>query len=467
MIAKTTIDPQALAEELLQKLVFQPDASAGVTAANLSGSDYLLRFWQGGWYLWQNGCFKPLTDTDTRLLVTAFLQERIEPDEEAPRITTNFVNNILLNAAAMCYLPSERLLNSWPSGDEHCGKQTLCVKNGLLVYDNDGTAKLIDWTPRYFSTVKLDYDYDAEAKCPLWDAFLNDSMLADAEYIKVLQEFCGYVFRPDLREQKFLLCTGEGSNGKGVFFDVLTALVGKPNCSDVSLVRFNQPFSLYGTLGKLVNMASESSHIIEHEAENILKGYVAGDSLCFERKFKDPIFAVPTAKIIIATNSKPRFNDRTRGMWRRILLIPFDKVVADEDQIKTLADNLKTELPGILNWALAGLQRLNKQGGFTVPQRAAGLLEEYRRESDPARAFLSEYYAPSSNGEAVVCAEVYGSYRQWCEQEGCKPLGSRMLGRQISRLYADVERKQVRIGFDRQWQYAGLMPICHHEDVLE
>jgi len=156
---------------------------------------------------------------------------------------------------------------------------------------------------------------------------------------------------------------------------VLAGLYGKPNCSDTSLVRFNQPFALYSTLGKLVNMASESSHIIEHEAENVLKGYVAGDTLMFERKFKDPVFAVPTAKIIIATNSKPRFNDKTYGMWRRILLVPFDKVITEANQIKNLADELKTELPGILNWALAGLARLNKQGGFTLPHRAGPCLK--------------------------------------------------------------------------------------------
>ena len=451
-------DPQSIAEELLLECIFVPNSEAGVILANRAGADYKLRFWQAGWFLWQNGAFQALTDTSVRLLVTKFLHERNE-SEERLKIRVSGINDILLNLAAFVYLPDERLLNSWPTGDENYGKQTLCAGNGLIVYKNDGTAKLLDHTPRYFSTVKLNYDYDAEAKCPLWTAFLKEVMLGDAEYVALLQEFCGYIFRPDLREQKFLLFTGEGSNGKGVVFDVLAGLYGKPNCSDSSLVRFNQPFALYSTLGKLVNMASESSHIIEHEAENVLKGYVAGDTLMFERKFKDPVFAVPTAKIIIATNSKPRFNDKTYGMWRRILLVPFDKVITEANQIKNLADELKTELPGILNWALAGLARLNNQGGFTAPHRAGPLLEDYRRESDPARAFLMENYEASGNGEAVACAELYRNYRQWCDAEGCKAMGSRSLGKQVSRLYTAVERKRVRFLGEREWRYAGLTPI--------
>ena len=140
-------------------------------------------------------------------------------------------------------------------------------------------------------------------------------MLHNGECIALLQEWVGYLFRPDLREQKFLLCVGEGVNGKGVLFEVVSALVGTANCSQISLSRFNSPFALYPTLNKVVNLTSESSHIVEDEAETVLKSFVAGDQFTFERKFKEPVSAIPTAKIMIATNALPRFNDKTQAIW--------------------------------------------------------------------------------------------------------------------------------------------------------
>ncbi|MHC4653531.1 MAG: DUF5906 domain-containing protein [Planctomycetota bacterium] len=126
------------------------------------------------------------------------------------------------------------------------------------------------------------------------------------------------------------------------------------------------------------------------EAENVLKYLVAGDHTSFNRKFKDDITAEPTAKIMIATNAKPRFSDKTSGVWRRILLVPFDKVIPENEQDKILAEQLKTELPGILNWALEGLFDLNAAGGFSMPADSKNRLEIYRQEPEPARAFLTE-----------------------------------------------------------------------------
>ena len=76
--------------------------------------------------------------------------------------------------------------------------------------------ELIPHTPNYFTTVCLPYAYNPDAECPDFDEFLQNITLGRQDYIDLLQEFIGYLFRPDLREQKFLLCVGEGANGKGV-----------------------------------------------------------------------------------------------------------------------------------------------------------------------------------------------------------------------------------------------------------
>ena len=79
------------------------------------------------------------------------------------------------------------------------------------------------------------------------------------------------------------------------------------------------------------------------------------------------------------------------------------------------------ELSGMLNWAIAGLHRLRKQGRFTESEVCNRALNEYRAESNPARLFLSEHCREELN-ESVGTQELYEAYREWCEGHGYRPL---------------------------------------------
>lgn len=456
-------DPDLLAQGFLNcSFVFDPGND------DLKGGAYTLRSWKDDFYEWQNGCWMRLSDAEMKRKVTKHMQalnDNSQDSEQQITVTAHKVNNVLLNLKGRIGIPEATELNTWPDLREKI-YNTIAVNNGLLMIRKNGKEQphTIEHTPKFFGVVKLPFDFDPNAICPRWLNFLDEVMQSDREFILLLQQFAGYLFRTDLRLQKFLLCCGEGSNGKTVFFDVVAALVGKENVSEVPLYRFGYPFSLFYTLGKVVNMTHESSSIIEDEAETILKSFVTGDTLQFERKFKDPLFARPTAKIMVATNALPRFNDKTRAIWRRILLIPFDKVIADEAQITDLAEKLKIELPGILNWALEGLKKLNEAGRFIEPEKQKELIEGYRKDCDPSRAFLLDNYMFSPNGYVTPSKEVYEQYRQYCIDNGYKALGSRFFGRQVKRVFPDVNK--ARPGSrDREYVYEGLVSYQVPDEV--
>jgi len=410
-----------------------------------------LRWWNHGFYYYQEGFYHETSDGELKAEIAEYLHKK------NIRLSTQKINLIVLCLQSLTTVERGTELNSWL--DDVNGATVLPVANGNISFSDkkDGKPRLLKHSPQYFSLSKLPYNYDPDAKCLDWLVFLDDVMLGRKHYVLLLQQWCGYLFRPDLREQKFLLCTGEGANGKGVFFEVIQALVGEGNCSQVSLSRFGSPFALYGTLGKIVNVTNESSHIIEDEAENVLKSLVVGDRFTFERKFKNSISAKPTAKIMIATNSLPRFNDKTQGIWRRILLVPFDKTIDEHAQVKYLAEMLKEELSGILNWALEGLQKLNEAGRYTVPEANIELMEQYRRDSDPARAFLLENYTSSPNSEGVPCHKLYEEYKAFCEENGCRAMNNRTFGQQVRRVFPDTERARTGNREDREWIYTGLV----------
>lgn len=448
-------DPDYIAQGILTSdFVFDPGGKG------LEGGAFTLRSWRDDFYHWQDGCWVRLSDAEMKRKATGHIQalnDKMQDESQQISISMHRINNILLCLKGRIGVSEAVELNTWDDGRDKL-MHTISFNNGLLCLGHKKLKPtLIGHTPHYFGLTKLPFDYNPDAQCPEWIEFLDEVMQGKTEYLLLLQQFMGYLFRPDLQEQKFLLCVGEGANGKGVFFDVVEATIGEENCSHVSLSQFHRPFAAYATLGKIANLTNESSHLIEDEAENVLKTLVAGDRTEFARKFKEDVQAKPTAKFLIATNALPRFNDKTMGIWRRILLVPFDKVIAEDAQIKDLAKQLKRELPGILNWAIVGLQKLNEAGGFTMPENSKQLIEEYRKDSDPARAFLLENYEYNGDGYGVSCTELYSSYKQYCDENGCRTMNNRTFGRQVWRIFPDIERSRPGNRDSREWVYQGLV----------
>jgi P4 family phage/plasmid primase-like protien len=458
------LDSDKIAETILLDYLFDADPDAPSSKENLSKGRYTLAYYHGDFYQWNTGRWPRVSNEEIDLRIVKFLQSHnsgftvnMKQEPEIP-ISKNRIANIRLCLAARVLRPETKSLNQWDNIEQDA-IITLSMKNGLLLLKRNGQIELIPHTPDYFTFIQLPYEYDPKTECPRWLIFLDDVMMGRADYILLLHQWLGYLLRPDLRLQKFLLCVGEGANGKGVFFELIQFLVGIENCSQVPISRFDNPFSLISTLGKMVNLTHESSGLIEEESETTLKSYTSGDRMTFERKFRDAVSDVPTAKIMVATNDLPRFNDKSQAIWRRILLVPFDKVIPQDQQIETLADDLKKELPGILNWALEGLRKLNAAGRFTIPAGSNEIMEQYRQTANPARAFLFESYEATNNGDYIPCEEIYRSYRGWCDNKGYHPLADRMFGKEVHRAFPGIERKRIGGRDARSWAYTGLCPM--------
>lgn len=433
-------------------------AQAFVTARYIERSSplgvrYGLRWCRDEWFHYGAGHYRRLPESELKAEIAGYLNESDVP------VSISRVNSILLCLHHLIGIDGRTEFETWLDGIN--GADVIVAANGnVSLSDTDretGRPKLLPHTPSYFAMSALPYAYDPDAECPLWRTFLSD-VVDDPEYVLLLQQWFGYLLRRDLKEQMFLLLVGPGGNGKSVFTAVMEAFVGLANVSHVSLARFDNPFALYGMLGKRLNITNETVHLIEEQAEATLKSLVAGDLMTFERKYRDPVEALPTSKIVITTNAAPRFSDRTWGLWRRLLLVNFQRVIPRERQIRNLADELKQELPGILNWAIDGLHSLNAKG-FIIPAAHEQLLEQYRQDSDPARAFLIEHYQPGQEDECIPTSDVYGAYREWCEANGYKALGERTFGQAVHRTHPGVQRRRRGGRDNRQWVYAGLCPM--------
>ncbi len=340
--------------------------------------------------------------------------------------------------------------------------QFVSFDNGILSLDKlfaDDDEPLIPHTPRFFSNTVLPYPYLPEAECPTWERTLQQNLEGDRlERYHLLQEWAGYLLSGDTSLQKFLMLEGEGRNGKSVFLAGITALLGCENVSHVSLEEFSDNFSMIEMHGKLANIAPDMSEV-DTAAEGKLKAFTSGDTMSFQRKYKSAIQAIPTARLMFATNVRPRFKDRSKGLWRRMLLVPFKREVSDDEVIHGMDSptwwEQSGEMPGIAWWALAGLARLRQNGRFTIPALMTTAIDEYQRETNSARAFLLDRYEERAC-EFIVKMEAYRHYQEWCTANGHKAMSQTLFRKEVLRVFpSSVERRKRLIG-ERPYVFEGI-----------
>ncbi len=427
------------------------------------GSKKRLIVWNGGFFVYEAGRYVEVAEQQLQATITRWLSRLNNKLRKGYGFSLNtsvsFVKNIFHSVVAQTIVGQHVTLNSWLDGKDW--STVISLKNGLLFLDErgaDGRPTLRKHDSGYFTVVRLPYPYDPKATCKTWLQFLADTLGSDAEYIRLLQQWAGYLLMPTLKYRKFLLGLGEGGTGKGTLVGVLCAMPGEENVSGVGLHQFGQRFGLTPTLGKAFNWIDETVHYVDPNAEETVKAFVAGTPMTFDRKNRDAVLATPTAKVIITSNSEPRWNDKSMGTWDRVLLVPFENRVEETDRIPDLGDKLKAELPGILNWAIEGMDDLERTTGFVRPRRNEELLAQYRRDCDPARTFLEDGYAFAPNAAVGLPKDaVYKAYREFCDRTGCKPLNGVNFGRTVFRVFPEVEASRPRKDGVRVPTYVGLI----------
>lgn len=416
-----------------------------------------LRWWRGSFWRWAGKAYEVRPDDDVFADVMRYVQAQ---PELRKRCTRSFVGNVIANLHGLCGVEASTIPPAWLEGAPTVRdpRRCLVLENGLLdlvAFMDGGEDVLREHSPSFFAMNALPFAFDPDAQCPLWRRFL-DQVLPDPLDRALLQRWFGYCLLPESWLQKFLVLVGEGSNGKSVACKTLTALLGEENVAAVPVERFRDTHNLAETLGKLANVVSEFEEI-DRATEGILKAYVAGDPMQFNPKYKPTFTARPTARLVVATNDPPHFRDKSLGMWRRTVILRFPVQIAEADHDPHLPDKLKTELPGILVWALLGLHDL-LHGGLQVPPSSADELERHRRACNSALAFIEEHLQ-AVPGSKLPKQEVYEQYRTFCVERGSQALSEPNFAKEIYRHFGEeVATSRVRIADSRlrSYVYVGL-----------
>ena len=321
------------------------------------------------------------------------------------------------------------------------------LMNGTLEVGSDGTLAFRDHRRDDFFQYVLPYCYDPEAVCPKWHAFL-DKVLPEEQAQDLLAEYMGYCFTRDLKLEKMLIFFGSGANGKSVATDIVGAVLGENNCSHVDLERLTTDDNHRSLCeGKLANISQENGPNVCY---SVLKTYVSGEPLMVKTLYKDPKLMYQYGKIIASYNTLPR-TENTEGFYRRWILVPFKVTIGKQERDIRLKDKLVMELPGILNWVLAGLARLVANRQFTESLTCETALEDYKVNSNSALRFFTERCVEDETGRLTL-KELYAEYNKFCLEDNVqKRFGKKQFANQVesagSYLFMEYNHKCYHLKF--------------------
>ena len=263
----------------------------------------------------------------------------------------------------------------------------------------------------------LPYKYDPSATCPLWESTVAEYMKGCEENIEILQMYGGYVLAGgSCKAQAVLILTGEGQNGKSVYWKLLAKLLGWVEGGAFSPMKepeFERPHALANLRTKLMCVIEEPEPYLKSSFWESIKDYSAGGVISGSLKFKNQIEFENRAKFIISMNQFASGTAQTFGFLRRLKIVHFPHIIPDEKRIHEFEDRLlREEGSGILNWFMEGYRKLEKIGfKFPTTKPMEASLEEYKINTNMVYAFSHEigieHGNPSDKGFATGDLDVH------------------------------------------------------------
>lgn len=265
--------------------------------------------------------------------------------------------------------------------------------------------------------------HDPFATAARFDAFLS-RIQPDAEMRRFLQRSFGLAMTGRV-EQRIWFLFGHGANGKSVLVDLMARMLGDyaATAKIESLTGQSKRGGADATPDLIPLMGARMVRASEPEQgerlkEGTIKELTGGEPILVRALHSDFVEVKPDFKLFISGNHKPEIRGTDDGIWRRVLLIPFDVQIPEGERDPDLGKKLFLEAPGILNWMIEGLLDY-LEGGLQIPKQVQDATREYREESDPVGVFLDACCSVSGEATAFTrSSSLTDAFNFWLTERG-------------------------------------------------
>lgn len=336
-----------------------------------------------------------------------------------------------------------------------------------LLNATNGTVDLHDGTlaehdPHQMLTRQTNAAYRPDARADTWQRFLTE-ILPDPQVRAFLQRLTGASLIGRQHEHILPIFHGSGSNGKTTYVEALVHALGTYAVKiDVNVLVGRNHRS--GAAPEIVKLRGVRLAVADEPdagarlREAHVKALTGGDTITARGLYQDPIEFSPSHTLALATNHRPEVRGSDEGIWRRLMLVPFQIHIPRPKRDKTLGDKLAAEADGILTWAIQGALHYQTQG-LSPPDPIDEATAAYRAEEDHLSAFIDETcLTNASSGLRVQPGQLYDAYTGWCSRVGIQPMTGTAFGRELT----DRGYPQAKSS-GRRWR-TGIALKARHDD---
>ncbi|MBS4461208.1 DNA primase [Aerococcaceae bacterium zg-B36] len=297
--------------------------------------------------------------------------------------------------------------------------------NGLLFNTQNGYIDLANGhlmehsKEKKFTRISF-AEYREDAECPRWLAFLDEIFEGNKELIDYMQRAIGYSLSAETSEQVMFILLGNGRNGKSVLLNVLNDVFGTyaMNIQPHTIaIKGNVSGGANPDIARLQGArfvtTTEPNRGMKFD-EGVIKQITGDDKLTARFLYGTDFEFKPEFKLWMATNYKPIITGTDEGIWRRMVIIPFNYYVTPDKVDKRLTYKLKEEITGILKWCVEGYQ-LWRENGLNEPKIIAEQRHEYRNEMDMVAQFVEETCIVNPLA-SVKASELWQFFRDWVKE---------------------------------------------------
>jgi putative DNA primase/helicase len=311
-------------------------------------------------------------------------------------------------------------------------------RNPMLLNVLNGTihlevCDLLDHDRAQLITKLAPVRFDHEARAPRWQKFL-EQVLPDPTVVAFLRRMVGYSLTGSTREQVLFILYGNGANGKTTLLETLRALLGDYGQQAPAETFLERRETIPNDLARLRGVrfaAAVETPEGRRLNETIVKRMVGGDTIAARFMRGEWFEFAPVFKPWLATNHKPVISGTDEAIWRRIRFIPFTVTIPESERDPDLSAKLRAELPGILNWALAGCQEWQRDG-LGTPDAVTAATARYREEMDVLGRFIVDRCVLHPDAKAKA-GELYTLYGYWSHANGeTEPLTQKAFGQRLA-----------------------------------
>jgi P4 family phage/plasmid primase-like protien len=377
-------------------------------------------------YLYENGKYRHCPTVEFNVLVQRVLSEYVvvtgmgtkDPkvglhQHHVDEITKHFLRN---------------------NDTERSDDGVILFRNGYL---KDGQFYPSD--PSVFLTGGPDCDYVPTATCPEWETFLQSQWQEDPASINLLQEMMGLLMTDDVSRQTCFLLVGPPRSGKGITIRMIERMIGSEYFASFSMTNLASDFGLESFIGKTVAAAADIRGPFDSKtkakARELILGISGGDAQSINRKGKTILTTTLRVRLVMSFNeledARAVLIDGKGATASRLKTLLMTQSFAGREDVG-LEKRLAAELPGIVNWAIKGLERLRAQG-FTNNDATQAIREATKQTT--VKDFTDEYTIE------YPCkpSEIWAVYNTWASERGIKAAPLNWFTSQIRDADADVK----------------------------